>query len=101
FAEAVREWLHMNGGEVVVVVPATHPEHWNAERFHWGMAGALGPPLPELTDDDPEGERQARERLFEATERLRHAGVEASGRVGASPCLFDRSRHQRSRRRPY
>jgi len=81
-AAAVRQRLAAGVREVVVLVPATHSDLWNAQRFQWGMAGALGTPVPELTDDDPEGERDAHERLNEALERLRRAGVDASGRVG-------------------
>ncbi len=72
------------GSEVLVLVPATHSERWNAERFEWAMAGAIGTPLRVPADDDPDGERQALERLGEALERLHRAGVEASGVVGSS-----------------
>lgn len=82
-AEAVEERLRAGIQEVLVVVPATHSAAWKAQRYQWGMAGALGTPVPDLPADDPEGERVARERLDAALERLRAAGVNASGTVGA------------------
>jgi len=81
-AQAVQERLQAGIEEVLVVVPATHSESWRAQRYQWGMAGALGTPVPDLPAEDPEAERVARERLEAALERLREAGVVANGHVG-------------------
>lgn len=82
-AEAVEERLRAGVHDVLVVVPATHSAAWRAQRYQWGMAGALGTPVPDLPVEDPEGERAARERLDAALDRLRAAGVTASGTLGA------------------
>ncbi|MCL4421943.1 MAG: hypothetical protein M1115_02025 [Actinobacteria bacterium] len=81
-AEVIRQRVQGGPASFYVVVPVTHSQEYKAWEHAWSMAGALGTPVPPLTVEDPEGERQAVERLRSMLTRLHNLGIEAEGELG-------------------